>query len=554
MLRKEVHERFPTMAEALDAAAAQPLPEMHQLRDALNLLAATPETVEIRGELTLTRGEATRLTIVALDTAGRPLPDRPVDWVSETPAIATVDEEGVVYALAPGTVRVAAWCEGVAAVATMEVSAGERPVELVSPRALLRPGEQVDLDARVQGERPARVQWSSSDPRIAQVTDFGRVVALSPGAVTITASTGEHFASTTLTVSPESATAQPAVPAPSATPATPPPLPARESQAPAPASARPSRRKIVFAAAGVILLVVAAVAASLLLRGDRDPASLAAVGAGDAVPEPPAVPASQPQPAAPDPPSAAAATADSPGVAGAATARVDSGTPPPVRTQPRPPVTERTPDPVPEPEPPRTGTLRIGGLPAGAEVIVTGPDGPRTLTGGTIALVAGTYRVDVRAPGYHPARREVEVVVGQTAAWTPALEAVQPEPTPRNPAPAAEPSSAAAEVRTALSGFVDALASRDLDAIVRRYPGAGGTWRRQWSPFFENERDVRNLSTRLAEIRRVDVTGDVATAAFTVQMVYDDFRNRRQEPRFDFQATFRRGDGGWTLAELSQIR
>jgi hypothetical protein len=217
---------------------------------------------------------------------------------------------------------------------------------------------------------------------------------------------------------------------------------------------------------------------------------------------------------------------------------------------------ERTPVPV-EPEPPRTGTLRITGpLPAGAEVTVTGPGGTQPVRAGAIVLPAGSYRIDARAPGYGPARHQIVLAAGETATWSPALQALEPErPVVQNPATAPEratPAAAEAEVRTALAGFVAALAARDMDALVRRYPGTGGAWRRQWGPFFENDRDVRNLSTRLLDVTRLEVAGDVARASFTVQLLYDDFRNRRQEPRFDFQATFRRTQDGWTLAELSQ--
>lgn len=185
---------------------------------------------------------------------------------------------------------------------------------------------------------------------------------------------------------------------------------------------------------------------------------------------------------------------------------------------------------------------------------VTGADGnARRVTGGSIDLPPGTYTVEVRAPGHRPASSEVTVRAGAGQTWSPQLEAMPADP-PATPPPAPDAPSAEEQVRGVLGAFVTALESRDLDAVASRYPGAGGAWREQWRPFFENTRDVRDLSIQLVEIARMTVESDVARATFAVQMSYDDFRNRRQQPTFEFEATLRSTPQGWSLAELRQIQ
>jgi hypothetical protein len=316
------------------------------------------------------------------------------------------------------------------------------------------------------------------------------------------------------------------------------------------------------------VIVVAVVAAAVALRGgSADPG-----GGAPAATDPTALP-TDPSPMDPNatadgvPTEAAGvsvAVADSLAADSAARlAAADTSRATPAETSPQaqaPRTTEQRAEdpsrPTPSP-PPANGTLRIAGsLPAGAEVTVTGADGrTRPLSGGNVMLPPGTYTLEARAPGHRPVSRRLTLRSGATESWTPQLEAIPAEqaatPPPATPA---EAPPAEAQVREILSAFVAALASRDLDAVARTYPGAGGAWGTQWRPFFENTRDVRNLSVRLLRIDGMSVDGDIARATIAVQMSYDDFRNRRQEPRFDFEATLRATGGSWSLAELRQIQ
>ncbi|MCI0436105.1 MAG: Ig-like domain-containing protein, partial [Gemmatimonadetes bacterium] len=167
-----------------------------------------------------------------------------------------------------------------------------------------------------------RLQWSTSDPRIAQVTGEGRVVAVSPGLVTITASTGEHFASTTLTVTRE-ALVSGATPLVSAQqPGTLIPARARESRiTPSPAAVepapppRPRQRRMVAIALGVVILGGIA-AATMLLTGDAETGDASTIVTPT---DPTVTDADQPVVVAPPPAAPNVAAADSAGGTGTAT-------------------------------------------------------------------------------------------------------------------------------------------------------------------------------------------------------------------------------------------
>jgi uncharacterized protein YjdB len=70
---------------------------------------------------TLRMGETFRWTAVVRDSAGRELPDRVVEWSSDTPAIASVAADGLVTARAVGLAVITARSEGRAASVAVEV-------------------------------------------------------------------------------------------------------------------------------------------------------------------------------------------------------------------------------------------------------------------------------------------------------------------------------------------------------------------------------------------------------------------------------------------------
>jgi uncharacterized protein YjdB len=130
--------------------------------------------------------------------------DKSVEWVSSDPSVASVSQNGRVSALAPGTaiITVKALDGGNAATCAVTVSAARIRVTSISldkNTLSLEVGKTEPLFATV---RPFEaydksVEWVSSDPSVAQVSQDGTVTAIAPGSATITVKTakdGRHAA------------------------------------------------------------------------------------------------------------------------------------------------------------------------------------------------------------------------------------------------------------------------------------------------------------------------------------------------------------------------
>ncbi|MGE3525935.1 MAG: Ig-like domain-containing protein, partial [Gemmatimonadales bacterium] len=141
----------------------------------------------------LEAGETLQLAALLKDAQGRTDLDRPVKWISLTPAVATVSASGLVTAVAPGTVRIEAGCEDRSGRAELEVTPARVAVLSVDPAAVsLVAGEKTTLkavpkDARGQALRDRSVSWVSADPKVATVTDKGAVAGTDRGTTQITA-------------------------------------------------------------------------------------------------------------------------------------------------------------------------------------------------------------------------------------------------------------------------------------------------------------------------------------------------------------------------------
>jgi eukaryotic-like serine/threonine-protein kinase len=257
MLAKTPGERFPTVADALAAMGAVPLPHDDPLRAELGSLAAAVDAVRLSVAPDVVRvGDAFPLSAVTQDESGRRLAGRTITWSSSDETVAEVTETGRVRAVATGTATIVATCEGVRAAVAVEVEPGEPAIiEVVPPSTTLGAGQELKLQARIAGDPKGTLRqslvWRTSDPRIAAVTDDGRVEALRPGSVVITAVTGQHEATAVLTVTGsmeapwtelDKAEATPKAPAPKAEPKAPtaraPSAPPAEKQKPPPAEQR----------------------------------------------------------------------------------------------------------------------------------------------------------------------------------------------------------------------------------------------------------------------------------------------------------------------------
>src|SRR5467141_43815 len=135
-------------------------------------------SVSVTVPLSLVTGQTARATATPKDAKGTALTDRPVIWYSSSASIASVNDSGVVSAVAPGTAIVSAVSEGVAGRSTMSVMAPTpTPVAtvtvVISPSSVLI-GQTAVATATLKDSsgtlivgRP--ITWQRSNPTVATV-------------------------------------------------------------------------------------------------------------------------------------------------------------------------------------------------------------------------------------------------------------------------------------------------------------------------------------------------------------------------------------------------
>ena len=135
--------------------------------------------------------ENTRAAPRALKDDGTPAAPVPVTWKSLRADIASVDQNGVLVALAPGqgTVQVTS-AGGLTATAPVVVQQSDIAVQEPVP-LVMSPGDVDTLHVTVptQGGRlvsPLALQWSTADASVARVNLTGVVTAVAPGHTTLT--------------------------------------------------------------------------------------------------------------------------------------------------------------------------------------------------------------------------------------------------------------------------------------------------------------------------------------------------------------------------------
>lgn len=141
----------------------------------------------------LTPGLTTTVTATVRDGNGNALSGRAIQWGSSAPAVASVDQTGLVIALSPGTTTISATSEGrtgttavtviAPTVATVQVSPGTAAIPVGQTTAL----NAVARDAGGTVLTGRTVNWTSSNGAIASVNGNGLVTAVSLGNATITA-------------------------------------------------------------------------------------------------------------------------------------------------------------------------------------------------------------------------------------------------------------------------------------------------------------------------------------------------------------------------------
>lgn len=158
---------------------------------------------------TLEVGRALSLAATPRDAAGAPVAGRTLRWSSNAPQTATVADNGLVIARAPGSARIAVSAGGRSATATIVVTEREVATLELAPVALaLRVGRTAPLVARpldVDGQLLTGrvVEFTSATPTVATVNAQGIVTGVAVGSAVITARIAGRSAQAAVTVSPE---------------------------------------------------------------------------------------------------------------------------------------------------------------------------------------------------------------------------------------------------------------------------------------------------------------------------------------------------------------
>ena len=167
------------------------------------------DSVEVSGisldkeTLDLTVGDTQQLTATVMPENAD---DKTVVWTSDKPEVVTVNDEGMVEAVAAGeAVVTATTANGKTATCTVTVKSATVEVSGISldkETLNLTVGETQQLTATVTPEDAddKTVVWTSDKPEVATVNDEGVVTAVAAGEAVVTAAAGEKTATCTVTV------------------------------------------------------------------------------------------------------------------------------------------------------------------------------------------------------------------------------------------------------------------------------------------------------------------------------------------------------------------
>lgn len=129
--------------------------------------------------------------------------DKTVQWSSDNPAVATVDQNGKVTAVDVGKAKITASAGGFSATCSIIcISIPVSSVVLDKTILSLAKGSSEILKATVlpSDATDQAVKWSSDNPSIATVDQNGQVTAVNAGSATITATAGDHSATCQVSV------------------------------------------------------------------------------------------------------------------------------------------------------------------------------------------------------------------------------------------------------------------------------------------------------------------------------------------------------------------
>lgn len=241
---------------------------------------------------------------------------------------------------------------------------------------------------------------------------------------------------------------------------------------------------------------------------------------------------------------------------------------------------------------PAAPVLRFGGgLPSTARVFVNGEEVRRR----TLSLRPGSYQLEVRAPGFAPARATLRLAAGDDRTWRPTLQplslaqapaplevgparrivadaaAAAPEPTrmlavggPPVGEPAAEAApepadraalleAARAEIQGSLAQLVRAFQARNVAELRRVYPAMTYEQEQRWREFLESS-DISDLRVTLAYVQPPVVQGNLAEATFDIILQFRTAYSGAVRQPTRYGATLERRTTEWTIRSLEAMR
>jgi plastocyanin len=141
-------------------------------------------------------GDKVKFSAVAKDAAGNVLAAKPMVWFAAPFDVAGADKEGVVVFHEPGEVTVGAVVAGKPGFAHVIVVAPPvAKIEIAPVNQALVAGSSAMLSATMRSANgdprtDTPIHWTSKSPAIAQVNEFGMVIAKAPGNATLVAAAG----------------------------------------------------------------------------------------------------------------------------------------------------------------------------------------------------------------------------------------------------------------------------------------------------------------------------------------------------------------------------
>lgn len=128
--------------------------------------------------------------------------DKTIDWSSSNPAVATVNNVGVITGVSTGTCTITATCGEASATLTVTVKKPVEQVVLNKSEVTIKEEETFTFTCTIvpNDASEKNVSWTSSDSSVATVNAIGTITGIKAGTCTITATCDGKVATANITV------------------------------------------------------------------------------------------------------------------------------------------------------------------------------------------------------------------------------------------------------------------------------------------------------------------------------------------------------------------